>query len=341
MELEAPLSPQEIELETPSSTQEDYQDLYGYQTARNTSRPISSKVDTPSSTRQTNRSNLGSSPGKSQNPSSRPSISSLSVGDVVSAALRIYRDHFKLYWGLAFSAYAWLLVPVYGWAKFSAISALISRLAFSEVIERPETVAEARSHVMPRKWSFLLAGILATLIFCGIALGAIIIFSILAGVLGAILGQNPGAIIILVLLGVVAVIAFCVGYIRLLSRLLIVEVPLAIENNLDATSTISRSWQLTKGYVSRLQWIVFVAFLVTLPISIVIQIVQTILQVVLTALLPTDSGIFALLYFLLFIALTFASGSLLIPFWQAIKAIIYYDLCNRKEGRDLQIRDSR
>ena len=341
MELEVPLSPQEIELETPSSTQEDYQDLYGYQTARNTSRPISSKVDTPSSTRQTNRSNLGSSPGKSQNPSSRPSISSLSVGDVVSAALRIYRDHFKLYWGLAFSAYAWVLVPVYGWAKFCAISALISRLAFSEVIERPETVTEARSHVMPRKWSFLLAGILATLIFCGIALGAIIIFSILAGVLGAILGQNPGAIIILVLLGVVAVIALFLGYIRLLSRLLIVEVPLAIENNLDATSTISRSWQLTKGYVSRLQWIVFVAFLVTLPISIVIQIVQTILQVVLTALLPTDSGIFALLYFLLFIALTFASGSLLVPFWQAIKAIIYYDLCNRKEGRDLQIRDSR
>lgn len=341
MELETPLSPQEIELETPSSTQEDYQDLYAHQTARNTSRPISSKANTPSSTRQTDRSNLGSSLGKSQNPSSRPSISSLSVGDVVSAAVRIYRDHFKLYWGLAFSAYAWLLVPVYGWAKFSAISALISRLAFSEVIERPETVTEARSHVMPRKWSFLLTGILATLIFSGIALGAVIIFSILAGVLGAILGQNPGAIIILVLLGVVAVIAFFVGYIRLLSRLLIVEVPLAIENNLDATSTISRSWQLTKGYVSRLQWIVFVAFLVTLPISIVIQIVQTILQGVLTALLPTDSSLFALLYFLLFIALTFASGSLLVPFWQAIKAIIYYDLCNRKEGRDLQIRDSR
>jgi membrane-anchored glycerophosphoryl diester phosphodiesterase (GDPDase) len=116
--------------------------------------------------------------------------------------------------------------------------------------------------------------------------------------------------------------------------------PLAIENNLNATSTISRSWQLTKGYVSRLQWIVIVAFLITIPISIVIQIVQTIFQGLLTALLPTDSGIFVLLNFLISVALTFASGSLLIPFWQAIKAIIYYDLCNQKEGRDLQIRDS-
>jgi membrane-anchored glycerophosphoryl diester phosphodiesterase (GDPDase) len=147
--------------------------------------------------------------------------------------------------------------------------------------------------------------------------------------------------IILGLLGLVAAIAFLIGYIRLLSRLLIVEVPLAIESNLDATSTISRSWQLTKGYVSRIQWIVFVAFLITLPISIVIQIAQSLLQVALTAVLPTDSGIFVLLYFLLLIALTFASGSLLVPFWQAIKAIIYYDLRNRKEGMDLQIRNSR
>ncbi|MBD0300837.1 MAG: DUF975 domain-containing protein [Tolypothrix sp. T3-bin4] len=255
--------------------------------------------------------------------------------------MRIYRDHFKLYWGLAFSAYVWILVPVYGWAKFSAISALISRLAFSEVIERPETVTEARRHVMSRMWNFLLAGILVGLIFIGIALGGVITFSLLSGILAVTFGQNTGGIIIVVLLGLVAAIAFLIGYIRLLSRLLIVEVPLAIENNLNATSTISRSWQLTKGYVSRIQWIVFVAFLITLPISIVIQIAQSILQVVLTAILPTDSAIFALLFFILLIGLTFASGSLLIPFWQAIKAIIYYDLRNRKEGMDLQIRNSR
>ena len=341
-EEEIPSISEEMKLETPLSTEQtDSPDLSSYQSMYGTSRPTSSKVDTPSSTRQTNRQSLRSTPATSQNPNSRQSIGSLSVGNVVSAALRIYRDHFKLYWGLAFSAYTWLLVPVYGWAKFSAISALISRLAFSEVIERPETVTEARRQVMPRMWNFLLTGLLVGLIFFGIALGGVIIFSILSGVLGVTLGQNTGAMIILGLLGLVAAIAFLIGYIRLLSRLLIVEVPLAIESNLDATSTISRSWQLTKGYVSRIQWIVFVAFLITLPISIVIQIAQSLLQVALTAVLPTDSGIFVLLYFLLLIALTFASGSLLVPFWQAIKAIIYYDLRNRKEGMDLQIRNSR
>jgi len=36
--------------------------------------------------------------------------------------------------------------------------------------------------------------------------------------------------------------------------------------------------------------------------------------------------------------LSFASGALVTPFWQAMKAIIYYDLRSRKEGLDLQMR---
>lgn len=276
----------------------------------------------------------------SQNTSPRQSSEPLSVGNVVSAALRIYRDRFKVYWGLAFTAYLWLLVPIYGWAKYSALSALISRLAYSEVIERPETVDEARRHVMPRMWSFLGAGFLVGLIVTVVMFVSIFVFSFFGGVLFAILGQNTTASIVLVLLGIVAFIVFLVGYIRLVSRLFIVEMPLAMEENVTATSTISRSLQLTKGFAGRLQWIVFVAFLISLPISIVVQIVTTIFQVVLSALFSSNSPTFALLYLLLVLAVSLASGSLLIPFWQSIKAIIYYDLRSRREGLGLQLRDS-
>jgi hypothetical protein len=31
----------------------------------------------------------------------------------------------------------------------------------------------------------------------------------------------------------------------------------------------------------------------------------------------------------------------MMPFWQAIKAVIYYDLRSRREGLGLQVRDSR
>lgn len=300
---------------------------------------MESSVFSISKARQSQPQNI-SNPAQPQNISPRQSSEPLSVGNVVSAALRIYRDKFKLYWQLAFIGYLWVLVPIYGWAKFSAISALISRLAYSEVIERPETVAEARRHVMPKMWSFLGAGLLVGLIVTLVSFGAIFVFGFLGGILAAILGQNITTIIVLILLGIVASIAFFIGYIRLLSRLFIVEMPLAMEDNVTATSTISRSLQLTKGFVGRLQWILMIATLISLPISLVIQIASFVLRAVLSALFSSDSVIFGFLYFLLIVGLSLASGSLLIPFWQAIKAVIYYDLRSRREGLGLQLRDA-
>ena len=260
----------------------------------------------------------------------------MSVGNVVSASLRIYRDHFKPYFGLAFVAYLWLLVPIYGWAKYSAISALISRLAFGEVREKPETVSDARREVNPRMWGLFWAGTLTFLIFFGVSLVGGIAMAILAGGAAAIFGQNYA---ILAAFLVVAVIAFLIIYIRIFSRLLIVELPLAIENNIGASSAISRSWQLTKGSVGRIQWIVFVGILVSLPMTIVVQILTVIVQVVSSAVLGAESGLFYLVYYILIVVLSIVSGALVTPFWQAMEAIIYYDLRSRKEGLGLKMRD--
>lgn len=271
-----------------------------------------------------------------KNLSSAIQTGPLSVGNVVSASLRIYRDHFKSYFGLAFVACLWLLVPVYGWAKYSVISALISRLAFGEVSEHPEIVSDARREVNPRMWSFLGAGILTGLILTGVYLAGAIAMIILGVGAAAIVGQNYPIIIALV---VVAVIAFLIIYIRIVSRLLIVELPLAMENDVTASSAIGRSWELTKDSVGRIQWIVFVGILVSLPITIFVQIVSVIIQVVLSTVLGADSSLFLLVYYILILLLSFASSAALLPFWQAMKAIIYYDLRSRKEGLGLEIRD--
>ena len=271
-----------------------------------------------------------------KNLSSSGQTGPLSVGNVVSASLRIYRDHFKSYFGLALVASLWSLVPIYGWAKYSAILGLISRLAFGEVREKPETVSDARREVNPRMWSFLWAGILTFLIFFAVFLVGGLAMAIVIGGAGAIFGQNY---VIIGALVVVAFIAFVIICIRLFSRLLIVELPLAVENNIGASSAIGRSWELTKGSVGRIQWIVLVAILVSLPITIIVQILATIIQVFLSRVLGAESGIFFLVSYLLILPVSFGSSALQIPFWQAMKAIIYYDLRSRKEGLGLQIRD--
>ena len=287
-----------------------------------------------------------------KNLSSSGQTGPLSVGNVVRASLRIYRDNFKLYFGLALVASLWLLVPIYGWAKYSAILALISRLAFGEVREKPETVSDARREVNPRMWRFFWAGILTFVIYIGlyvvvtvaVTIAIFIAVFVAAMISSAILGGAAGPVgpwrkYVIAALMAVTFITFLIIFIRIISRLLIVELPLAIENNIGATSAIGRSWKLSKGSVGRILWIFIVAFLVSLPMAIVGQILTGIVRRVFFSGLFAKAGIFYLVYYPLILALSFGSGALVTPFWQAMKAIIYYDLRSRKEGLGLQIRD--
>ncbi|MBF1990719.1 glycerophosphoryl diester phosphodiesterase membrane domain-containing protein [Fischerella thermalis] len=279
----------------------------------------------------------------SYNLGSPSPIEPLSLGNVITAGIRIYRSHLKDYFLLALKAYVWLLVPIYGWAKFYALSALISRLTFAELVNQPESISSGQRFVNSRIWQFLINILLMLLVGTGILIGVVIVFAIfgfLSAVLVGGLNQqaNIGVYLMLGLLAFVVGILALVAVLWISTRFYLVEVPLAIEDNVDGTSTIARSWELTKSYVWRIILISFVAFLITLPIQIVVQIVSTIVQLVFTPLLEQNSG-FGLLFAVIILALSFASGAVVLPFWQAIKAVIYYDLRSRKEGLGLKLRD--
>ncbi len=285
-------------------------------------------------------------------------IQPLSVGNVVSAGIRLYRSHLKDYFLLALKAYIWILVPVYGWAKSYALTvvpvygwaksyaltALISRLAFGDLVDQPESIAAGERHVNSRLWQFLLTMLLMLVVGMGVVFGIGFVF-ILIGALAAVvvggIGQqaSTAAAGVAVLIAVVLGLAAFVAILWLLTRFYLVDVPLAIEDNVDATSTIGRSWELTQGYVWRILLIGFVAFLIVIPIQILVQILIVIIQLIFTPLMQQGSSLAAVLMFLLVLALTVASGAVVIPFWQTIKAVIYYDLRSRREGLGLKLRD--
>lgn len=266
----------------------------------------------------------------------------LDIGNVVSAGFRLYRNHLKSYFLLALKAYCWALVPVYGWAKFYAISATIARLSFGELVNQPETIESANRHTNSKLWQFLLALLLQLLIFIGIY----IVYAVLIGLVVAIVAgisqilQNSGllSIAIATIAAFIAIIAFSVGIFWLVVRFFISEVPLAVEDGLDAATTITRSWNLTKYHVWRIMAIAFVALLITLPLIIIVQVASTVLQLIFTPLINQNPA-YAGLLFVLTLALSFVSGAVQLPYWQTIKAVIYYDLRARKEGLGLKLRD--
>lgn len=265
-------------------------------------------------------------------------IQPLSIGNVVSAAVRLYRSHLKTYLNLAAIAHLWILVPIYGWAKYAAISGLISRLAFGELIYQPESVQAASSHVNPRLWSFLRVGFQIGISLLVIYFGLAIVGGIVGGLLGVVLGSILGTTGVVVATTLAIILMVCIlllGLTWYYSRWVIAEVPLAVEENINGGESVARSWELTKGSVFRIQGVVLVAFIVTLPLVLVLNYLPSIFLIR----LESGSTIYSIVSFISWIG-SLIGGILIMPFWQALKAVLYLDLRSRREGLGLQLRET-
>lgn len=261
---------------------------------------------------------------QSRHSQPRQAMKPLSVGNVVSAGFRLYRDRFKLYFGLAFQAFLWGIIPIYGWAKFYQIQGIISRHAVSEFAEQPETIESIRNQLDRKMWDFWIAQFLIGLIAFGVNLGLSIASGIIVGI-----APSLEAIINLVTLGI---------YLWVYAHFFITELPLAVEGNMKPKTAINRSWELSKGFVPNIMGIIVVATLITIPLGLIVLI--PILITIPTVLInPSPEALLTALGMLVpLLVIAFACiGLLVMPFCQIIKALIYYDLCNRREGTGLQL----
>lgn len=298
--------------------------------------------------------------------SSATPLPPLNVGNVVSSGVVLYRSHLKQYLGIAFLGTLWstvpilalvpiglvaanvpiallLLIPVwlvllfYCVAKFLLNSALISRLAFGELVSKPETTIEAREQISGRLWKFLRValsvGLRIALIYIGLAILGAISIGIITAVAAIALGQSAGAVVV-ALLSVLLILAIIGVLLWYISRWLVAELPLAIEGDMTVSQSVDRSWQLTKTSVRRIILVATVAFLVTLPL---VAVTSYIPQIFLVQQEPGTTT-----YWLIYgvsLVTSLAGNVVVLPFWQSIKAVLYYDLRNRREGLGLQLKD--
>jgi MFS family permease len=238
---------------------------------------------------------------------------------------------------------AWSIFSLYCLAKYLTNRAIISRLAYQELIDRPETIADATEKLVPLNWKFLILSLwificLSIVIFLS---GLLFLFAIgMMGIIGKQYLENRN-IIIALLVTVIFLCLFCLWMftiVRYYSYWFVAELALAIEPNISAKRSMQRSKQLSIAATGRVQLVVLIAFVITLPLTFLSGSISTIGQVLTTNVLNSASDSNRVLggglVFLGFV-LSVAIELLVVPFWQATKAAIYYDLQNSREGRDL------
>ncbi|MGL4503001.1 MAG: hypothetical protein ACRCU2_28320 [Planktothrix sp.] len=269
--------------------------------------------------------------------------------NAVTASMNLYRKRFKTYFKISLISYLWFLVPVYGWAKFYAGLALISRLAFSEINGKAETVTEAQKHINPQMWGFLLASISASIGFTLRALLWIILWSVSSGLLssllilllGSLLAVNQGLIalfvVIFILMMVLVYAWFFIKLIEIYSPFFIYEIPLAIEEKITSSTTLSRSRQLIAGLRRSVVKTIVLPVLTTTPLIIL----STILWLFISGLIKeaispnSQESTSVVIEQVIWIIYWGSFNILLTPFWQTLKSMVYYNLRCQKEAFDL------
>lgn len=281
---------------------------------------------------------------------STSSLRALSVGDIVSVGVQVCRAYPKLFFRTALVAWLWILVPIYGWAKYSALCALISRLTYDRLTSQPESLKSTRESIDHDLWNFFTVGLLVSLLFGACAIAALVGVVLLAGIfagIGAVAFQNSLAditnnwalaLFLLVVLPLLVLMLIAALFAWLVGRFFIPEVVLAVEPSVDPVKAIGRSWRLTQGVpiALRLQGLFLIFLLVTLPVNVVVQLlpVAALLVGEWLSLEPTSVSVISTVINLV---LFFGLSALITMLWQAVKAVLYYDVRSRQEGLDLSL----
>ncbi len=242
---------------------------------------------------------------------------------------------------------AWFVLLLFCVAKALATGAALLRLVFGELLQMPETPQQAQRFTRSRQWSFLgttalvsiLLITLLTLLYSAMIAVTIALVGIFSGlaVLGG-LGANASNPILFLLVGgafVGLLLVFLLSFLWVSVRLTLSDVPLAIEADATVTSTIGRSWELTQRQFWRILLILAGAFLMTLPVSFTIQLIAAIAQGLIIMIDSSGEVMLSILSALIGWAIGLFAGAVLFPFWQAIRATLYFDLRNRQEGLGL------
>ena len=288
------------------------------------------------------------------------SIEPLNIGNTINTAFRLYRDRFQTYVFFAVRACLWSLLPlvlqlilsqllyqtitpeqgsdiglrlflfpiqIFSAAKYLFNNAVISRLAFQDIIYQPETAGQAEKKVKPKMWRLwwmqVLIGLLGAAIILPITLSLVLVSFI--PILGVLL---------------ILPASFCLAFffLWLSARIYIAELPLVIEDNLGSWQAIKRGWHLTKNSAWRIVGVMFIASLLIIPVYILSVALasipfwfnssedwQTLTE---NPLFLQQMAMFSYGLTTIFLLLNI----LLVPFWQSLKSVIYNHLLDQKKN---------
>ncbi len=253
--------------------------------------------------------------------------------------------------GVVLLIFGALPLGIFCYAKAIYNETLITANAYGHLTNQPEAMPQTNQRLRPKTWPFWLARFLVGCILYIVSLGCSLLQQVFTPLMAV--GNDSLSVIAGILLVGAVLLQYGLQF-WLSIRLFVPEVILAIEEDVKNASSIPRSWNLTQGSTFRIGAVLLIAFLITCPLYFLAIVPPIILVFVFFPLdfwngpmfrstaTPSPEALFQLfvglgVVFLLYILLLQVVQVIVLPFWQTIKAVVYYDLRSRREGLGLSL----
>jgi hypothetical protein len=277
-------------------------------------------------------------------------ILGLMVGAFIPVMLAPGNPPELINWGMFGLGFLLILPAIPLWifcgAKYLYNEVIIARHAYLRLIEQPEDLRQTNLALRRQMWPIWLIRFLLVMI-----LSVVSIVPSLFQQLPLLAGDNQVLLVICFGIFFISQVATWVVQLWLAAKLFLAEMALALEENVKPPKALNRSWTLTQGNVWRLILVLIVAYLILMPIyGLALLVPVVVLMAVLGPLFATGNsaevasllenslggiGLAIVLYcFMLLVTNVFA-----MPFWQTVKAAVYYDLRSRRDGLGLSLNE--
>lgn len=231
------------------------------------------------------------------------------------------------------------------WARAMFNLSLISRLAFMELTQQAESIQYARQRLKPKLWSIFVVHILTFFVLSAIQTTvAIVITPVLTAISFIAIAVPWIGVFVLIVGQFIPLLAYLVGY----ACFFIPEVPIAVESHTNPGQSVARSGQLSFRSFVHVMLVIGILAVISLPFyGLALTLPTILLTIISNQMVGFDPGVAAppmyreLLLVIGLGALLFLLVNLVVmPLWQTVKAVLYYDLRSRHEGFDLSLRET-
>ena len=270
------------------------------------------------------------------------------VGNTVTIGIAIYKQNWRQYLKLSFVAHLWLLIPVYGWARYFAIAAWISRLSLQE-LDNELVYSDRQQYFSIRSLcifsftamfaifepivigylSFTILGVIM-IVFGEVVFSWIFSFSLIEILENYLSNQKDPKYFFYELLGLVLLFLIFLWF---YTRLFVTDLIFTDRSNSKLFDLICRSYSITKNNKLKTYITICLSCFLTLPVWIIGYLIALIIAWFILAISSSNllEALTPWLSFCLVVTLVCAHG-IVLPFWQSIKAVVFYHLSQRSKN---------